>query len=88
MLFRSAVKGGQIPFVPTPFSLQLVVGDNGPGVPEELRGEILQRGARADTAARGHGIGLAVVIDIVAAYGGELAIGNSPLGGAEFSLRI
>ncbi len=69
-------------------SLELSVGDNGPGVPEQRRGEILHRGARADTASHGQGIGLAVVIDIVAAYGGELLVDESPLGGAEFTLTF
>jgi two-component system sensor histidine kinase PhoQ len=69
-------------------NLTFIVSDNGPGVPESLRGEILQRGSRADTANHGQGIGLAVVIDIVSAYGGQLSIGNSYLGGAEFRLVL
>ncbi|MFT5482313.1 MAG: two-component system sensor histidine kinase PhoQ [Halieaceae bacterium] len=69
-------------------TLHLTIGDNGPGVPQQLRGDIIKRGARADTAIKGQGIGLAVVIDIVAAYGGHLSINESSLGGAEFSLSI
>lgn len=79
--------GGKVEISATD-SLRLRIGDNGPGVPEHQRGDILHRGARADTANHGHGIGLAVVIDIVAAYGGELVVGDSPLGGAEFTLTF
>jgi two-component system sensor histidine kinase PhoQ len=44
---------------------------------------VLERGVRADSAMPGQGIGLAVVRDIVAAYGGEVILDQSPaLGGA------
>ncbi len=50
---------------------------------------VLQRGVRADKAAPGHGIGLAVVRDIVGALGGELSIGRTAaLGGARITLRL
>ncbi len=50
---------------------------------------VLQRGVRADQATPGHGIGLAVVRDIVDALGGELSIGRSAaLGGARITLRL
>ena len=50
---------------------------------------VLQRGVRADQATPGHGIGLAVVRDIVDALGGELEIGRSAaLGGARVRLRL
>jgi two-component system sensor histidine kinase PhoQ len=50
---------------------------------------VLQRGVRADQATPGHGIGLAVVRDIVDALGGELEIGRSAaLGGARITLRL
>jgi len=38
---------------------------------------------------QGHGIGLAIVQDLVRAYRGELSVGQSPtLGGAAFRVRI
>lgn len=67
--------------------LLLVIEDDGPGIPEERRTAILQRGQRADTYQPGQGIGLAVVIDILDSYGAELDIGSSVLGGARFSMR-
>lgn len=69
--------------------LQLSVEDNGPGIDAECREEVLQRGHRADQRASGQGIGLAVVMDIVKAYGGSLDIGRSPaLGGAAMTLLL
>ncbi len=66
--------------------LSIVVEDDGPGVPAEHRDFVLQRGARVDTLARGQGIGLAVVTDIVNSYGGQIEIDNTPSGGARVQL--
>lgn len=63
--------------------------DDGPGIADGERERVLQRGARADEAVAGHGIGLAVVREIVSAYGGELHIQRSEqLGGAALVLRL
>ena len=69
-------------------SLTLHIDDDGPGIDPALRGSILNRGSRADTAQSGQGIGLAVVTDIVSSYRGALAIAESPMGGARFSLEL
>jgi two-component system sensor histidine kinase PhoQ len=68
--------------------LQLVVSDDGPGIPEEAADALLQRGMRLDESTPGHGIGLAVVKDIARSYGGQLSIGRSTLGGAEIVVTI
>ncbi|MCB1672764.1 MAG: ATP-binding protein [Gammaproteobacteria bacterium] len=68
--------------------LSLVVEDDGPGVAAEQRHFILQRGARADTLAQGQGIGLAVVTDIVASYGGLIDVNNSELGGTRIQIAF
>lgn len=62
--------------------LEICVEDDGPGIPPEQRLRVLERGARADERLAGQGIGLAVVRDIVAAYGGTVSLGEGPLGGA------
>jgi two-component system sensor histidine kinase PhoQ len=65
---------------------ELVVADDGPGIPEELAGILLERGMRLDESAPGHGIGLAVVRDIAASYGGDVRITRSKLGGTEVTV--
>lgn len=64
------------------------VADDGPGVPAEARDALLQRGMRLDEKTPGHGIGLAIVGDIAKSYGGHLAIQDSDLGGAQFTITI
>ncbi|HVK99211.1 MAG TPA: ATP-binding protein [Dongiaceae bacterium] len=68
---------------------RITVEDSGGGIAPEDREAILQRGVRRDEQAPGQGIGLAVVADIVSAYGGELEIDRSTtLGGACFRIRL
>lgn len=52
------------------------VEDDGPGIPSHEIARILERGARADQSTSGHGIGLAVVRDIMQVYEGELLLEN------------
>lgn len=68
--------------------LSVVVEDDGPGISEEDRARVLQRGVRTDESVPGHGLGLAMVHDTIDLYGGSLNIDTSPLGGARFSLRL
>ncbi|MDY0207195.1 MAG: ATP-binding protein [Pseudomonas sp.] len=65
---------------------ELVVEDDGPGVPEHQRERILKRGERLDTQYPGQGIGTAVVKDIIDSYDGQLFVEDSPLGGAQFRI--
>jgi two-component system sensor histidine kinase PhoQ len=69
-------------------SLSLTVEDDGPGIAEEDRAKVLERGVRTDETVPGHGLGLAMVHDTVDLYGGTLAVEQSLLGGAQFSLRL
>ena len=66
----------------------VTVDDDGPGLAEELRETVLQRGVRADEAAPGSGLGLAIVADLVELYGGSIALSSSPLGGLRATLRL
>ncbi|QYJ81375.1 ATP-binding protein [Shewanella aegiceratis] len=69
--------------------LIISVEDDGAGVSPEQRQLILERGRRADTYEKGHGIGLAIVGDLVQSYQGELTIDSSAtLGGAKFILSF
>jgi two-component system sensor histidine kinase PhoQ len=67
----------------------MTVEDDGPGIPLENVEHLLQRGVRGDERVRGHGIGLAIVQDIVRAYRGELTVDrSSELGGARFMVHF
>jgi two-component system sensor histidine kinase PhoQ len=69
--------------------LELVVEDDGPGIPADRVEHLLQRGVRGDERVQGHGIGLAIVQGLVKAYRGSLAVTRSAaLGGACFTLRF
>ena len=62
--------------------------DDGPGIGEDERERLLQRGVRGDERVPGHGLGLAIVLELVTAYGGEMTIGESELGGAAVAVRL
>ncbi|KFN42652.1 sensor histidine kinase [Arenimonas oryziterrae] len=69
--------------------LLISVEDDGPGIAPENVERLLQRGVRGDERVQGHGIGLAIVQDIVGAYRGELRVERSTeLSGARFLVRI
>jgi two-component system sensor histidine kinase PrrB len=65
----------------------LHVDDDGPGVPEAQRRRIFSPFARIDGADRhGSGLGLALVEQQVRHHGATIEVGDSPLGGARFSV--
>lgn len=64
--------------------LVIEVEDDGPGIPREQSEAIFTRGYRADTAVEGHGIGLAIVKELVEqVFNGELSLSKSALGGTK-----
>jgi two-component system sensor histidine kinase PhoQ len=69
-------------------NLTLTVEDDGPGISQQDRARILERGVRTDESVPGHGLGLAMVHDTVDLYGGSLNVDASPLGGARFTLKL
>ncbi len=69
--------------------VEIVVDDNGSGVPEEERATIFQRFSRGSTAARsGSGLGLALVAQQADLHGGTAAMEVSPMGGGRLVLRL
>jgi two-component system, OmpR family, sensor histidine kinase PhoQ len=72
-----------------PRRLSIVVEDDGPGIPPELRTRVIERGVRADEHVPGHGLGLAMVRETVGLYGGQFFIdASTALGGARVELRL
>ena len=66
----------------------LRVEDDGPGLASARAEEAMARGARLDESHPGQGIGLAVVRELVTAYGGGVTVEESALGGAAVTLRL
>jgi two-component system sensor histidine kinase PhoQ len=67
---------------------EVVVEDDGPGIPADQREGVLQRGARLDSRAPGQGIGLAVVTEIVDRYHGKIEVSAGELGGAKVKITF
>ncbi|HEY4070232.1 MAG TPA: HAMP domain-containing sensor histidine kinase [Sphingomicrobium sp.] len=86
-LVENAAKyGGGRVFVtvqPSDKMVDILIEDDGPGIPAELRGELFSRGARLDTTGKpGTGLGLAIVRDVAEIYGGRISLEESEdLGG-------
>lgn len=69
--------------------VDIVIEDDGPGIPEAERAAIFGRGARLDTNKPGTGLGLAIVQDITEIYGGMVALEESEdLGGLLVRLSL
>lgn len=60
---------------------ELAIEDDGPGLGQEDREQVVLRGQRADERPGGHGLGLAIAHDLAEATGGRLELETSPLGG-------
>ncbi|QXH53353.1 sensor histidine kinase [Pseudomonas fakonensis] len=73
---------------PSTEGYQLWVDDDGPGIPESQRLQVLERGSRLDEQVDGHGLGLGIVRDIVEAWGGRMALLDSTLGGLRVSIEL
>jgi signal transduction histidine kinase len=66
----------------------LNVEDDGPGLAADQRDEVLIRGARLDENAPGSGLGLSIVDELVRAYGGEMTLAKSAMGGLKLELVL
>ncbi|HUH57516.1 MAG TPA: ATP-binding protein, partial [Pseudomonadales bacterium] len=84
--YRLCIKDIRITAQLSETECELIVEDDGPGVPKHQRERILKRGERLDTQYPGQGIGTAVVKDIIDSYGGQLFVEDSTLGGAQFRI--
>ena len=71
-----------------PGLMRLTVEDDGPGLPDEQRDEVMKRGARLDESAPGSGLGLSIVDELARAYGGKVAMERSSLGGLKVVIDL
>jgi two-component system osmolarity sensor histidine kinase EnvZ len=72
--------------------LTVTVDDDGPGIPANLREEVFKPFLRLDDARNqdegGTGLGLAIARDIARSHGGDITLGESPLGGLRATVRV
>jgi signal transduction histidine kinase len=92
-LLENACKygGGRIRVTAEPrglLRLGVIVEDNGAGLPEGRRAEVLKRGARIDESAPGSGLGLSIVDELARAYGGTVSLADSSFGGLKVTLEL
>jgi signal transduction histidine kinase len=64
------------------------IDDDGPGLTEEQRAEATRRGKRLDESKPGSGLGLSIVTDLVALYGGKFRLARSPDGGLRAEIEL
>ena len=70
---------------------RVVIDDDGPGLAADARQELLSRGQRGrqlDENKPGSGLGLSIVLDLAALYGGRLELGSAPIGGLRAELVL
>ena len=72
--------------------LTITVDDDGPGIPAPMREEVFKPFLRLDDARNqdegGSGLGLAIARDIARSHGGDILLGDSPLGGLRATVRV
>jgi len=72
--------------------LTVTVDDDGPGIPPDMREEVFKPFLRLDDARNqdegGTGLGLAIARDIARSHGGDITLGDSPLGGLRATVRV
>jgi two-component system, OmpR family, osmolarity sensor histidine kinase EnvZ len=72
--------------------LTVTIDDDGPGIPAALREEVFKPFLRLDDARNqdegGTGLGLAIARDIARSHGGDITLGDSPLGGLRATVRV
>jgi len=68
--------------------VELVIRDDGPGIPECDRARVMRRGIRLDESMPGSGLGLNIANAIVEAYGGNMVLDSTAHGGLLVRLRF
>jgi two-component system osmolarity sensor histidine kinase EnvZ len=72
--------------------LTVTVDDDGPGIPPQMREEVFKPFLRLDDARNqdegGSGLGLAIARDIARSHGGDITLGDSPMGGLRATVRV
>src|SRR5215813_11170730 len=68
--------------------VRIIIDDDGPGLSPAQRDQVARRGLRLDETKPGFGLGLSIVRELAALYGGNLQLGNAPIGGLRAELVL
>jgi signal transduction histidine kinase len=68
--------------------LRIIVDDDGRGLSAAERAQVSRRGQRLDESKPGSGLGLSIVSDLAALYGGSLSLTDAPIGGLRAELQL
>ncbi len=82
VLVEQPVKPGAPPM------FRIIVDDDGRGLSEAELAQVSRRGQRLDESKPGSGLGLSIVVDLAALYGGSLTLGSAPIGGLRAELLL
>lgn len=85
---RILVQTEAVPMIDGRLFLDVIVSDDGPGLPAEKRDDVMRRGQRLDETVPGSGLGLSIVADLAALYGGNLSLDDATGGGLRAVLRL
>lgn len=71
--------------------IEVVIDDDGPGIPEERRRDVFKPFFRLDEARshqEGVGLGLSIVREVARSHGGDVVLDESPMGGLRATLKL
>lgn len=72
--------------------VEILIDDDGPGIPEDKRDDVFRPFYRLDSSRKpgtgGVGLGLSIVRDVVRSHGGEVVLEDAPIGGLRVRLRL
>ena len=68
--------------------IEMILRDNGPGIPEEIRNRIFQPFFTTKPSGEGTGLGLSISYDIIKAHGGNIVVNSEPGSYTEFIVSL
>ncbi len=69
-------------------NVSLIVQDTGPGIPQEIKTKVFEPFFTTKGGKGGTGVGLSLCLNIIASHDGQLQLGDTPGGGATFSILL